>query len=54
MEKQTALQMCDNFLEELNDLLKEHGESEDYRFVEAVADLHYRVTLWKERTDVKG
>jgi len=53
-EQQTAIQTCDNILEELHDILKEHGESEDYRLVEAIADLHERVTLWKKRQDIRS
>lgn len=54
IHRQTASEVCDNVIEELHDILKEFGESEDYRLVEAIADLQYRVTLWKERPDIKS
>jgi hypothetical protein len=53
IRKQTALETCDNMLEELHDIIKDHSESEDYRLVEAIVDLHSRVLLWKERSDVR-
>jgi len=52
-DKQTASQMCDNFLEEIQDIVKEHSKYIDDSLLQALGELHFRVSLWKERKDVK-
>jgi len=51
---QSPIEVCDNVIEELNDILKEYGESDDYRFVEAIDDLRCRIESWKGRPDMKS
>jgi hypothetical protein len=53
IRKQTALEICDNVVDELHDIIKVHSASMDENLLNDIMELQFRVSLWKERPDVR-